>query len=162
MNISTKIGMVMLLAAAWTLLGQGHALALDLSDVVTASTGQGCKLIPYDTKQQLCVTENVGLHDPGACGARACQQTPTGTSNAARKAAWQNCVAKRTKINGYFSSTVKKLKNLQTGPQYGGRRQKYKMAVRTIIENIELGQRPHNTQLSTAKRELANCNNFVN
>lgn len=162
MTTRVKIGVVAVMATAWIFLGHGHALALDQSDVLTASTGQGCTLIPYDAARLSCVGENVGLHFATACGSPACQKTAGGVTNTARKAAWQNCVAKRTTINGNFSSTVTKLKKFKTGPIYKGWQQKYQTAVKTIITNIELGQPAHRAQLKTAKGQVDNCNKFVN
>ena len=156
-----KIGVVAVMATAWISLGHGHALALDPSDALTASTGQGCTLIPYHATRLSCVAENNGLHFAAACGALACQQAAGGVTNTARKAAWQNCVARRTTINGNFSSTVTKLKKFKTGPIYKGWQQKYRRAVTTIITKIESGQPTHKAQLKTAQGQVVNCNRFV-
>lgn len=161
MTTGIKIGVVAVMATAWVFLGHGHALALDPSDVLTASTGQGCTLIPYDATRLSCVGENNGLHFAAACGSLACQKTAGGVTNTARKAAWQNCVARRTTINGNFSSTVTKLKKFKTGPIYKGWQQKSRAAVRTIITKIESGQPTHIAQLRSARDQVVNCNRFV-
>ena len=161
MTTGVKIGVVAVMATAWIVFGHGHALALDPSDVLTASAGQGCTLIPYDSTRLTCIAQNNGLHFAAACGALACQQTAGVVTNTARKAGWQNCVARRTTINGNFSSTVTKLKKFKTGPVYKGWQQKPRAAVRTIITNIELRQPTHSAQLTTAKGQVVNCNRFV-
>lgn len=161
MNISTKIGMVMLLAAAWTLLGQTHALALDKSDVLTASGQQGCSLIPYDPARTACVDGNVGLHLVTACNASACQKSAGVDANTLRKAAWQNCVAKRTQVNGAFKTTINKLESFKRGNIYKGWEKRYKDAVKEIIRKIESGQQTHQTQLRNANANFAKCDRFV-
>ena len=160
-TIGVKIGVVAVMATAWIFLGHGHALALDKSDVLAASKQQGCSLIPYDAAHTACVDGNAGLHLATACNANGCQQSAGVDANALRKAAWQNCVAKRTQVNGAFKTTINKLESFKRGNIYKGWEKKCKDAVKEIIRKIKAGQPNHRAQSRNADGNVVKCERFV-
>ncbi|MCC4601903.1 hypothetical protein JWH11_02195 [Xanthomonas melonis] len=131
------------------------------ADVIRRSQLEGCQLIPYDTRRSTCVDQNDGLHDASACGALACQQAAGAAANRQRLAAWQNCVDRRTLINGAFDNTLKDLDAFKKGPSYKGWKQQGKNAMAEVIRKIKLGQSGHAIALKNATSTLNDCKKIV-
>ncbi len=135
--------------------------SLDPGDVVKRSQEEGCQLIPYTAKRDVCVRENDGLHEPTACDAQSCTAGAGQAANRVRLAAWNSCVIRRTAIRTAFMGTVKDLKEFQRSPQWKGWEQKWKTAEKLIITKIEQGARTHQDQLRAAEQNLANCKRLL-
>ncbi|MCL1526829.1 hypothetical protein A7D16_10615 [Xanthomonas nasturtii] len=133
--------------------------SIDVSetDVIRRSKLKGCQLIPYDTKRSTCVDQNAGLHGPTACDALACQKAAGKDANRLRLAAWQNCVDRRTLINGAFDSTFRDLNSFKTGPSYKNWKQQGRSAMAALIKEIEDGQPGHALALKNATSTLNDC-----
>ncbi|MBN6150477.1 hypothetical protein JR065_09000 [Xanthomonas sp. AmX2] len=131
------------------------------NDVIARAALEGCQLIPYDGKRQTCVDNNAGLHGATACDALACQRAAGIDANRLRLAAWQNCVNRRTLINGAFGSTVTNLEAFKRSPAYKGWGQKGKGAMATLLKKIGDGQPGHALALKNAKSTLSECEKIV-
>lgn len=135
---------------------------LDPSDVIKRSKLAGCQLIPYDSLRETCVNQNDGLHGATACGAPACQRSAGHAANVTRRDAWQNCVDRRTLINGAFNSTLSRISEFKKkSPVYKGWAQNAKTALATLVGKIEEGQPGHDQALDNAKETLATCKSMT-
>lgn len=122
------------------------------SDLTTAvNSDGGCKLIPFATTRQTCITANAGIH-----GATSCDVAGACASGVA-KAALTRCVTNRTASNNAFQSTINQLNTLKKGAWKDKKNQELKKLATDIIDKITPGQKSHADQLANAKVRLNAC-----
>ncbi|WP_114858768.1 hypothetical protein [Azospirillum brasilense] len=131
----------------------------NLSDFKTATTQNGCQLIPFADLRARCVEANNGLHAQDACSAPACQASAGVDENRRRQRAWSNCVDRRTATEKAFSDTLARFESLKKVELKGNQEpnKSYKAAMETITGRIAAGQPGHAQALRDAKNTLAAC-----